>query len=529
MTHRDPSTAFPGLSRRSLLAGSAAAGLLAGLPAAVRAASPPVHESAVGAPFSYDWLVGEARRLASEPYRPHEGGIPAVLADLDYDRHRDIRFRADQALWRGQSPYEVQFFHLGSYFTQPVHIHDVSDGAARPVAYRAADFDMGRNRFPDPLPDDLGFAGLRVHYPLNDPQVLDELMVFLGASYFRALGAGTRYGLSSRGIAVNTGLPQGEEFPAFTRFYLERPVTRDEPLRLHALLDGPSLTGAYRFEVAPGPSTTVDVTARLFLREAVDRLGLAPLTSMFEHGPGDPKPAPDYRPRVHDSQGLLMQTSGGEWVWRPLRNPAHLGLSVYADVNPRGFGLLQRVRDFNSYQDLEARYDLRPSLWIEPLGDWGEGAVLLVELPTPDETHDNIVAFWSPDRDLKAGDALILRYRMHWGLDGPEQPVARVRDTRIGAGGIPGDPAADDRRKVVIDFIGGRLADLPPEAEVTAALEADGIDTTEPVVQRHEVTNGRRVFFDLPAPTDTAAELRCRLMADGEPISETWSYQWSTL
>lgn len=530
------------LSRRTLLAGLLGAtaltlpGRLLAAPQAVPSDMETAQASASadapgGGPFSYDWLVGEARRLAGTEYKTNDGAIPKVLADLSYDQYRDIRYRPDHALWRDVSPYEVQFFHLGAYYDRPVAVYDVSEGGARPVVYRPADFDLGRNRFADPLPDDLGFAGVRVHYPLNDPEVLDELMVFLGASYFRALGRGTRYGISSRGVAVDTGLPKGEEFPAFTRLYLERPAERGQPLMIYALLDGASLTGAYRFAVQPGEATTVDVTARLFFRKDVERLGLAPLTSMFDHGPSDPAEQPDYRPRVHDSQGLLLHSGTGDWIWRPLRNPKALALSAYQETAPRGFGLMQRVREFDAFEDLEARYDLRPSLWIEPKGDWGEGAVTLLEIPTPDETHDNIVAFWSPKQPAKAGGEAVLRYVMHWGLDGPEQPLARAIETRLGRGGLPGQrEEGETMRKIVIDFAGGPLVDLPADAVVTPVLAAEGVEAGEPVCHPNPITGGLRVFFDLPAPSeDTTAELRCRLELDGKPLTETWSFQWSDI
>ncbi|GAA0601881.1 glucan biosynthesis protein G [Caenispirillum bisanense] len=524
------------LTRRSLLGGLLGATAL-GVPGSLFGQGQPVpaepaaaDTAGSGAPFSYDWLVDEARRLARTGFQSTDGNIPAVLSDLSYDQYRDIRFRGESALWRELSPYEVQFFHLGSYFDRPVAVHDVSDGVARPVPYRQQDFHLGRNRITDPLPENLGFAGVRVHYPLNDPEKLDELMVFLGASYFRALGRGTHYGISGRGVAVDTGLPKGEEFPAFTQLYLERPQERGRPLTVYALLDGPSLTGAYRFAVEPGEMTTVDVTARLFFRQDIERLGLAPLTSMFDHGPSDPADHPDYRPRVHDSQGLLMHSSRGEWVWRPLRNPKALAMSAFQETQPRGFGLIQRVRSFDSYEDLEARYDLRPSLWIEPKGDWGEGAVVLIEIPTPDETHDNIVAFWTPKERARAGGEAVLRYVMHWGLHGPQQPLAVALETRVGRGGLPGQQEQARRlRKIVIDFVGGPLPGLPPEAEVVPVLHAQNIQASEPVCQFNPVTGGRRVFFDLPATPEATAELRCRLELDGQPLSETWSFQWSDI
>ncbi len=540
MTMKRPLLSKPlaALSRRSLLGGLLGATALGvpgalfgqGQPVPAEPADPTAASTGGGAPFSYDWLVDEARQLARSGFQSADGSLPAVLADLSYDQYRDIRFRAENALWRDLSPYEVQFFHLGSYFDRPVAVHDVSDGVARPVPYRPEDFHLGRNRITEPLPATLGFAGVRVHYPLNDPERLDELMVFLGASYFRALGRGTQYGISGRGVAVDTGLPKGEEFPAFTRLYLERPLERGRPLMVYALLDGPSLTGAYRFAIEPGETTTIDVTARLFFRQDIERLGLAPLTSMFDHGPSDPADHPDYRPRVHDSQGLLMHASSGEWVWRPLRNPKSLAMSAFQETQPRGFGLVQRVRTFESYEDLEARYDLRPSLWIEPKGDWGEGAVVLIEIPTPDETHDNIVAFWSPKEPARAGGEAVLRYAMHWGLHGPQQPLAVALETRVGRGGLPGQQEEAQRlRKIVIDFVGGPLVGLPPEAEVVPVLHAQNIEASEPVCQVNSVTGGRRVFFDLPATSDTTAELRCHLELDGQPLSETWSFQWSDI
>ena len=376
-----------------------------------------------GSPFSVAALRARARALAGESYTPPNETLPRALVELGYDRYRDIRFRPQMALWREEGlPFQAQFFHLGSYFTVPTHIHVVDGGTAREVLYTGDLFDYGANEFAEPFPETLGFAGFRLHYPLNRPDHHDELAVFLGASYFRSLARGQQYGLSARGLAIDTALPKGEEFPIFREFWLERPGPGAGQVVIHALLDSPSAAGAYSFTITPGDTTVMDVSAMVYPRQRIERMGIAPLTSMYFFGENDRLGVDDFRPQVHDSDGLSMWTGGGEWIWRPLVNPQRLRVSAYSDVNPRGFGLLQRTRDFDEYQDLEAHYERRPSLWVEPIGGWGRGVVQLVEIPTLEEIHDNIVAFWVPEAPVEPGSEWPLAYRLHWCAEPPQRP-----------------------------------------------------------------------------------------------------------
>ncbi|HEX6144975.1 MAG TPA: glucan biosynthesis protein [Geminicoccaceae bacterium] len=481
-------------------------------------------------PFDPKSVEQRARDLAAAPYAPPGADFPPVLAELNYDQHRDIRFRTDHSLWHDRKiDAEVQFFHLGYGFRQPVHMYEVADGQQREILYDPALFDYGKNTFEVNFSEHLGFAGFRLHVPLNRPDYLDELVVFLGASYFRALGRGQRYGLSARGIAINTGLPSGEEFPIFRAFWLERPKPGDERLTVHALLDGPSLAGAFHFQIRPGATTVMHVQNILFPRRTIDLLGVAPLTSMYLFGAADRQEVDDFRPEVHDSEGLQIWSGANEWIWRPLVNPRTFRLSLYRDDNPRGFGLLQRNRDFDSYQDLESRYELRPSLWVEPRGRWGQGHVRLIELPTSEEVNDNVVAFWSPAQPIEAGSEHSFIYRLHWCTSPPERPdLGQVVETRIGAGGVPGlDYGDSDRRKFVIDFAGAQLTDLPADAPIKAVVNLSKGSITQPVVQKNEVTEGFRLFFDYMPEDGGPVEFRAHLEHESNVLTEIWSFQWT--
>ena len=518
------------MRRRDLLTGLVSLAPTLALPVrpgAALAANPAI---ALGEPKAFDAAIlrEQARALATVPYQSPEGALPEVLAELDDDQHRDIRFRPEAALWSGLDlGAEVQFFHLGNRYRAPVHIYEVEGGMAREVLYAPELFDFGSNPLDGELSTHLGFAGFRLHYPLNRPEDLDEVAAFLGASNFRAIGRGQQYGLSARGIAVDPGLTSDEEFPAFRAFWLERPAARAERLTVHALLDGPSLAGAYRFVIAPGGATVMDVSATLFPRRAVQLIGLAPLTSMFLFGPGDRAGIDDFRPSVHDSDGLQIWTGQGEWIWRPLGNPATPRLSAFADDDPRGFGLLQRARDFTAYQDLEARYELRPSLWVEPQGAWGPGHVRLLELPTG-EIHDNIAAFWVSKRPFEPGTERQIGYRLHWGAIPPVTPDrGRTLATRSGAGGISGEESDGAWRKFVIDFAGGRLNTLPAGAPVEAEVWHSAGEITSPVAQKNDVTAGWRAFFDLLPGNEGPTELRCVLRIQDTVLTETWTYQWT--
>ena len=517
-------------SRRDLLSG------MIGFCVAAAAARSLAHaqENAalrLGEPESFapEMVREQARALAAEAFGKLDAALPEVLAELNYDQQRDIRFRRDMALWHDLGlDAEVQFFHLGYHFKTPVHIYDVADGMAREVLYAPELFDFGKNGFESDFPDDLGFAGFRLHVPLNRPDYLDEFAVFLGASYFRAVGRGQRYGISARGVAVDTGLPKQEEFPSFRRVWLERPAPGADQIVAHALLDGPSVTGAYTFRIQPGDATVMDIDATLYPRQAIELLGVAPLTSMFLFGPNDRRGVDDFRPQVHDSEGLQVWSGSGEWFWRPLVNPEELRLSLFSDNNPKGFGLMQRTREFEAYQDLEARYSLRPSLWVEPLEGWGQGHVRLIEIPSPAEVNDNIVAFWVPRPPVEAGSEWRFKYRLYWGREAPVRPeLAQIAATRVGVGGPPGQPKDGEIRKFVIDFQGGQLKDLPANAPVEAAVTVVQGELTLPITRKNEVTGGWRVFFDLYPAGGEPVELRCTLRLGDKPLTETWIYQWT--
>jgi glucans biosynthesis protein len=372
-------------------------------------------------------------------------------------------------------------------------------------------------------------AGFRLMAPLNRADKFDEVAAFLGASYFRALGRGNLYGLSARGLAVNTGFPDGEEFPRFTDFWLERPAPGAASVTLYAALRSESLTGAYRFVLTPGETTVVDVTARLFFRSDIGQLGIAPLTSMFLFGGADQGPFDDYRPAVHDSEALVVNLASGETLFRPLSNPPRLAGSYFAVENPVSFGLVQRERDFENYLDAQAHYGERPSLMIEPLGQWGRGTVRLMEIPSDLEGNDNIVAYWIPETPARAGGQLELSYRQHWGMtppgDGSSQR-ARVLRTRAGKGGVSGVKSKTDRRKFVIDFGGGLLGELPEGAEVTPDVSALRGEIVETVLARIPGTDTWRLVIEARGEPGSSVELKAALAGYGRALSETWVYQW---
>jgi len=490
-------------------------------PEATEATTPPPKR------FNFADVRRRAEVLAAQPFQPTSNNLPDFLKNLDYDQYRDIRFRAEKGLWRAEGlPFEIQFAPLGFLFFEPVAINVVNEGESQAVEYASDLFDYGKNPVPDNLPKDLGFAGFKVLYPLHTDSHYDEVAVFLGASYFRAVGQNQNYGLSVRGLAVDTGLPKPEEFPRFREFWLEKPTRDTTELTIYALMDSQSLTGAYRFAIKPGVATQIEVKASLFTRDKIQKLGVAPLTSMFYHGAMNERFFDDFRPQVHDSDGLLMLTGNGEWLWRPLNNPTRLRISAYQDNNPRGFGLLQRDREFANYQDLEAHYHSRPSIWVEPQGDWGRGSVQLIEIPSTAERYDNIAAFWTPEKPVEAGQQLEYNYRLSFFLDLPNlSSGGRTLSSRVGAGGA-GD-LNSERRRFVVDFGGENLAKLADEPPVEAVVSASTGQIQNVVVHKNPQTNGWRLSFELLPQGDASSELRGFLKLGNDVLTETWSYQWT--
>lgn len=467
-------------------------------------------------------LAGE---LAGKAYAAPQEEAPKGAEDLDYDQFRQIRFRRERTIWRGDGlNFELQVLPTGWLFKAPVEINIVDGGGVRPLSPDNSYFDLG------PLAGKLapearfGFSGFRITGPLNRPDLFDEIIVFQGASYFRALSRGQIYGLSARGLALNVGQAGGEEFPHFRRFWIEKPQAGASQIVIHALLDSPSVTGAYRLQVTPGSPTTIDVQSTLFPRRELANVGVAPLTSMFLFSGVNRARVSDFRPAVHDSDGLAIVNGWGEHLWRPLNNPRRLQTSSFLDQNPRGFGLIQRSRAFAQYQDLEARYERRPSAWVEPGAGWGPGAVELFEIPSEEEIHDNIVSYWKPAQPLSAGQAHAFNYRLAWPNDVPRSwPGAVVHATRSGL--INGPQRRTGALQFVVDFKG--LAGGPAADLLTARVDASAGAASTPVVQANPEIDGLRVSFSFDPKGAASSELRLALQANDKAMSETWLYRWT--
>lgn len=481
----------------------------------------PGHAAAA---FDYDAAVERAKALAAAPFA-EPVRIPDWLLEISYDQWRDIRFQPDRSLWRKPGArFEVQMFHPGLFYDRAVPINVVDGKSVEPVKFSPSLFDYGENNFASRVPEDLGFAGFRLHYPINRPDYRDEVIVFLGASYLRAVGKNLGFGISARGLAIDTALRSGEEFPFFKEFWLVRPAAAAKSMTVLALLDSPRMTGALEFVVTPGAQTTTDVRATFFARAEIEKLGLAPLTSMFLAGENSQVRAPDYRPEVHDSDGLALHTGDGEWIWRPLENPERLRVSAFAAINPKGFGILQRDRDFDHYQDLETHPERRPSVWVEPVGDWGRGHVELVEIPTHDDTNDNIVAYWVPELETGPNVPLSIAYRMSWFGDDPNRPPAgRVVATRRDTG------TQDGALRFVIDFAGDELRKMPADTLVHGSVTIgtgdgqQGEMIEQQVIQNPEA-GGWRLIFQMQPRGGDPIDLRAFLKLDDAVLTETWSY-----
>ena len=486
--------------------------------------------------IGFESIQSRARDLANKPYvAPNRDSLPAWMNELTYDQYRDIRFNPTQALWAAEKlPFRAMFFHPGYLFREPVTLNEFTSTHQQKIRLAEAFFNYGPliNKHGD-LPAEGGFAGFRLHTPLNNPEYYDELAVFQGASYWRALGKDQRYGISSRGIAVDTGAEGAtEEFPNFREFWLRKPQPNDTQAVFYALLDGPSYSGAYQFKISPANTTIIDVKAVLFARRVVGRLGIAPMSSMFWFGENSRRRFDDFRPEVHDSDGLAIRTGTGERLWRPISNDTgKLEFSFFDMEKCDGFGLLQRDRRFAAYEDGEAAYHLRPSLWIEPTSDWGAGRVMLMEIPTTNELADNTVAMWEPSRTPQPGDRIEFSYRQHWTMDeDPSQADGRVVATRSGV-----HDWQKEQRTIAVEFVGnalGQRSDTPimPLVQVVGAgadkIKIQGI-TLQPLPEARW-----RVAFQIAPSAEGGkladigpVELRCCLKRGDNFLTETWVHR----
>ena len=470
--------------------------------------------------FSLDDVSAKAKELAGQKYEAPRSNLPNEFREMKFADYQKIRFRNEKAEWADQNtPFKLSFYHQGMHFDTPVKINELTADNVQEIKYDPSRFDFGDVKFDPKATEQLGYAGFRVLFPINKGDKQDEILTMLGASYFRVVGKDQVYGLSARGLAIDTALPSGEEFPRFTEFWIERPKPGDKHLVIFALLDSPRATGAYRLILRPGTDTVVDVKSQMFLRDKVSKLGVAPLTSMFLFGANQPSKVLNYRRELHDSSGLSIHAGNGEWIWRPLNNPKHLSVSNFFVENPRGFGLLQRGRNFSHYEDLDDNYDKRPSAWIEPEGDWGKGSVDLVEIPTADETNDNIVAFWSPEKLPEVGQPLDVSYRLHWTLDDAafhSPDSAWVKQTLRSTGDVKQSNLIrqpDGSVAYLVDFEGPSLKKLPPDAPVRSQVSVgDNAELVENSVRYNEHTKGWRLTLrmkikDAGKPTEMRAAL----------------------
>jgi glucans biosynthesis protein len=475
---------------------------------------------------NFDAILGLAREMAGKPFVDDRRPLPAKLSELNYDQLRDIRYNPKESVWRRERlPFQLQFFHPGGLNRDQIGYYLVDGDDVKEFPYDSDLFDYGANKLGWMDLRHLKFSGLRIHYPLNTPEYLDELAVFLGSTYFRALPAGLLYGLSARAITINCGGESPEEFPIFKDMWIFRPGIQGNQIQVIGLFDSPSLAGVSSFVIRPGKETVMDARVAVIARTNLTHYGFAPLTSMFWFGKNGTRRFDDYRPEVHDSDGLLMQNGKNEWLWRPLENDGRVRLNSYEDINPKGFGLFQRERTYAAYQDLEANYHRRPSAWICPSGDWGKGRVKLLELPTGTEFQDNIVVFWEPERALAAGNVADFAYQVRWLGEHPSLPeLGRTVGMRTGSINMP------RARKFVLDYTWSTLAQdvasgakIEPQVTVTRGL-------IRPLSLSSEYspdTRTWRIAFDVIAnENEPSVDLRALINKNGVTATETWTYLW---
>ncbi|MDO6694925.1 glucan biosynthesis protein G [Aliiglaciecola sp. 3_MG-2023] len=483
--------------------------------------------------ITFEMVKGQAQKLSTEEYQKPVSTLPKELAEMTYSEYRNIRFNPQKAIWKDKSNFELQLFHPGFLYKSPVMLRLVdSNAGSNTVTFKGDKFIYENEALPlqGIAPPDAGFAGFRVHYPLNTPNYKDELAVFLGASYFRIVGPGQVYGISARGLAINTAHASGEEFPEFTRFWVIEPEEEADNLVIYALLESESVTGAYRFELTAGLVTEVKVNSQVYARTDVEKLGVAPLTSMLLSSETTTKYFDDFRPEVHDSDGLLMINSQGEQIWRQLNNPKTLQVTSMQDNQPQGFGLLQRDIEFEHYSDIEANYHNRPGIWVRPDNNWGAGRLELVEIPTNSETNDNIVSYWVPNAPLKKGQTREFNYTLTTvSGDLNQNNLATVIRTKNSWAALPGEdnPAAKTVRKIIVDFSAKQLTKLTQNVPIQANLQVNGGEYDELVVRQLPDKKSWRVSYTLKADQDRAVDMRLSLSLRGKTISEVWNYVWN--
>jgi glucans biosynthesis protein len=492
-------------------------------PAPTPPAPPASPGFALGAPkaFHPSLVADMARAAAKQPYKPLANDLPDALRNLSYEKYVAIRAKPNAIFWADENlGFAIEPLHRGFIFSSPVTLNLVSQEQSRPVIYDTAPFDFGKVPVPAHV-GDLGFSGFHVLVP-RDGQGLAEIAAFQGASFFRAIAQSQRFGTMARALSIKVADQRGEEFPAFRSFWIEQPNLATDALVIHAFIDSESMTGAYRFTLHPGEATIIDTECTLFARAKVDNFGIAAMSATVVSDAIDHRRSDDTRLTVADIDGLQMATGHGEWLWRAVSNRDTLQISTFVDENPRGFGFIQRDRAFHDYQDDDQHWELRPSLWIEPIGDWGSGGVELIEIPSDSEANDNIIAYWRPHQTLSPGSETSFAYRQFWCWNPPERPeLAVVTDTRSGRGSNP------RRRRFLVEFQGETLADAQQSAAAKPIFSATPGSVISVTPYPAPNLKSYRVLFEIDPGNEAASELRLVLEAAGKPLTETWLYRWT--
>ncbi len=482
---------------------------------------PPSPLAAVseGKNFSFQALQETAAALAQKPFQAVSAPLPDVFSNLSPDDYNAIRMKQDFYIWKGEAAgFSIEPLHRGFVFSAPVLIFTIEDGVVRRMTYQASRFNFGKLNVPD-IQNDLSFSGFRILFA--GMPGLDDLAVFQGASFFRSRANSQGYGIVARALAIRTAEARGEEFPFFRAFWIEKPVPGTATIIVNALADSESASAAFRFTIRPGDATIIDTEATVYARAQIDHVGFAPMQGTFLTGGNSRRTADDIRPTVHELDGLQMHNGRGEWIWRPVQNPEALQVSGFQDENPRGFGLIQRDRDPSSYYDSDQRWEIRPSLWVEPIGDWGQGSIQLVEIPSDSDVNDNIIGYWRPRGTVPVGKDISIAYRQFWCWNLPEKiPLALVNATRIGRGTGRG-------RRILVEFMGDELGTLKQASDIKINLSANPgtIGNVRTALTPERKTC--RVVFDFDPGGEAAAEMRMILEVGGKPISETWLYRWT--
>lgn len=470
--------------------------------------------------FDYATLVHKAQRLAVGPFKA-QPRIP-VIGRFTYNQYRSVHFRAGATMWPWRR-FHLQLFAPGYRFVRAVSVYVIASGHAQRVRFHPSFFRHPKGLYPRPLPAHIGYAGFRLLYDGYHPRrskvaTNKQVIVFLGASYFRAKGSHEQFGISARGLAIDTIAPHPEEFPHFIAYWIRRPKRTARVITVFALMNSPSATAAFRFRIRPGRAVHVGVRTTFFFRRRVRELGLAPLSSMYMYDLCDRRPWAYLPPAVHDSEGFLLQSRHAV-RWRQLANPARVRQFLFPVQRLRGFGLIQRDRDFFDYRSVSMRYQGRPSVWVRPRGAWGPGEATLVEIPTPNETNDNIAAFWQPAQRPPLERPYPLRYTLIWNGPGPRESLARVVQTRASAR-CPGHPV-----RFVIEFAGASLARLAKGGHLAARVRARGPHAPVFGIALRALASGRvQLGFTVGARRPKALRIRAELVDRGRPVSEIWDY-----